>query len=185
MRFRVLCLALVVAITGCSKESARVSPAAPTLPSRLDLYFERYCDNTAGLGIGFDPSHTYDSRFRQHLKKTPDPELKRLFVLQHLYRDVEFDLNDFKAGIIRTGKVTSRPMTLPEWRSTRQSIQTQIDDLTAFVAFTNFTTVSRDPLDPAYLSIGVFWIEDLRGTLRSVTNAPADNRALVPTTAAP
>ncbi|MFT5524599.1 MAG: hypothetical protein ACI9HK_002554 [Pirellulaceae bacterium] len=75
-----------------------------TEDSRLQRYFERYCDYTGGMGIGFVASHTYDFNFRQHLKKTDDEELKRLFVLQHLYRDVDSSLRDYEEGRIRIGK---------------------------------------------------------------------------------
>jgi hypothetical protein len=165
--------ALVVA--GCTAHSPTNSPPAVALPPRLDSYFESYCDEVGNLGIGFDPSHTYDYRFRQHLKTTRDPELKRLFVLQHLHRDVEFALDDFQRGIVRTGQLESRPLTPSEWRSTQQSIQTQIDDLAAYSAFTNFVSTARDPLDPSDPSLDKDWIEELRGKLRSITNAPASN----------
>src|SRR5262252_3026349 len=97
MRTSVLMLALVLAASGCSKQPERTAqPSTSHLPPRLDSYFEDYCDYTGGMGIGFVASHTYDYRFRQHLKETHDPELKRLFVLQHLHRDVEFALGDFE-----------------------------------------------------------------------------------------
>ena len=147
-----------------------------TLPPRLDSYFESYCDYTGGLGIGFVPSHTYDYRFRQRLKTSKDPELKRLFVLQHLHEDVEFALDDFQQGIVKTGKSSSRVLTLSEWQSTQRSIQTQINDLAAYSAFTNFATAIRDPMDPADPSLDTSWIEELRERLRSVTSAPAANK---------
>ena len=88
-------------MAGCASHSSHVSPAAVvTLPTRLNSYFEDYCDYTGNLGIGFDPAHTYDYRFRQHLKQTQDPELKRFFVLRNLFRDVEIALRDFQAGIV-------------------------------------------------------------------------------------
>src|SRR5258707_13893174 len=101
MRAPVLLLALVLAASGCSKQPERVaSSSVVALPPRLDSYFEQYCDYTGALGIGFAPSHTYDYRFRQHLKETRDSELKRLFVLQHLHQEVEFALDDFQKGVI-------------------------------------------------------------------------------------
>jgi hypothetical protein len=163
-------------LAGCSRQTPPSSPvAAVALPPRLDSYFESYCDYTGGLGIGFDASQTYDYRFRQHLKETHDPELKRLFVLQHLHRDVEFALDDFEKGIVRTGNISSRPLSLSEWQDTRKSIQTQIDDLAMYYAFTNFAKVKRDPLDPPNPKSDSMWIEELRGKLRSITNAPAAN----------
>src|SRR5664279_5596616 len=100
MKSRATCLALLVLMVGCASRSLRVSPAAVSLPPRLDSYFEDYCDYTGNLGIGFVAWHTYDYRFRQHLKTTQDPELKRLYVLQNLHRDVEISLRDFQAGIV-------------------------------------------------------------------------------------
>lgn len=169
-------IALLLAASGCSKQlKQEAPPATVALPPRLDSYFEQYCDYTGGLGIGFVASHTYDYRFRQHLKETHDPELKRLFVLQHLHRDVEFALDDFEKGIVRTGKAASRPLTLSEWQDTQKKIQAQIDDLATYYAFTNFAT-NRDPFDPPDPELDSMWIEELRGKIRSVTNSPAANQ---------
>ncbi len=166
-------LTITLLLAGCSKPSPPSPSAAVTLPPRLDSYFEGYCDYTGGLGIGFDASHTYDYRFRQHLKTTHDPELKRLFVLQNLHQEVEFALDDFEKGIVRTGKSSSRPLTLSEWQETQKSIRAQIDDLATYNAFTNFATARGDPLDDADPTLDSMWVEELRGKLRSITNAPA------------
>ncbi|MEW6156823.1 MAG: hypothetical protein AB1813_05285 [Verrucomicrobiota bacterium] len=170
------CIALLLAANGCSNQSEQAAPTSPTssvvLPPRLDSYFEYYCDYTGSLGIGFDASQTYDYRFRQHLKETRDPELKRLFVLQHLHRDVELALEEFEKGIVRTGKPASRPLTLPEWREKQMSIQRQMDDLAAYSAFTNFATARHDPFDPPEPKMDSMWIEELLGKFRSITNAP-------------
>ena len=179
MRAPILLIAFLVALSGCSKRSRQAaSSSAVVLPPRLDSYFEQYCDYTGGMGIGFDASQTYDYRFRQHLKETHDPELKRLFVLQHLNRDVEWALDDFEKGIARTGKASSRPLTLPEWQATQKKIQAQIDDLATYYAFTNFATTNRDPIDPPDPKLDSMWFEELRGKLQSVTNAPAANHAM-------
>jgi len=184
MRAPILLIALLVAASGCSKRAEHtVLPSTVVLPPRLDSYFEQYCDYTGGLGIGFDASHTYDYRFRQHLKETHDPELKRLFVFQHLNRDVEFALGDFEKGIIGTGKTSSRPLTLSEWQDTQKKIQAQIDDLATYYAFTNFATTNRNPFDPPDPKLDSMWIEELRGKLQSVTNSPAANQALQTTAA--
>jgi hypothetical protein len=167
-----LILALLVA--GCSADRPKSSRAV-TFPPRLDSYFQDYCDYTGNLGIGFDPLHTYDYRFRQRLKTMRDPELKRLFVLQHLHQDVEFALDDLERGVIRTGQSSSRSLTLLEWQNTQRSIQTQIDDLAAYTAFTNFTVDRHDPLAPVDPNLDTGWIDELRGRLRNVTNAPAAN----------
>lgn len=117
---------LALGLSGCAGYQSAVRD------TRLDDYFERYCDYTGGMGIGFVASHTYDFEFRQHLKTTKDAELRRLFVLQHLYEETDHDLDDFERGIVRTGKSSSRLMTAEERVSTRVSITTQVDDLSRF-----------------------------------------------------
>ena len=124
---------------------------------------------------GLTPSHTYDYRFRQQLKTTQDAELKRLFVIQHLYQDIGFYLADFERGRIEIGQALYRPLTLSEWQSTRQSIQTQIDDLAAYSGFTNFVAAAHDPMDRRDPNLDKMWIHELRDRLLAVTNAPAAN----------
>jgi len=166
---------MTLLFTGCTKQPPPNSPPEVALPPRLDSYFDNYCDYTGGLGIGVVPYHTYDYRFRQRLKTTHDPELKRLFVLQQLHRTVEVALDDFERGIVRTGKSSSRPLTLSEWQNSQRTIQTQIEDLATYGALTNFATATRDIFDPLDPSLDSSWIEELRGKLRRVTNAPAAN----------
>jgi len=110
---------------------------ATTEDEQLQKYFERYCSYTGSLGIGFVASHTYDYKFRQHLKLTNDKELKRLFVLWHLYRDVDFAMRDYKKGQIRIGKAEYREMTADEKTSATNRLRDMLDDLEAF-----------DPNDP-------------------------------------
>ena len=169
-------LAITLLCAGCGKQASTVPLSNIELPPRLNSYFEEYCDYTGGLGIGFNPSHTYDYRFRQRLKTTQDPELKRLLVLQHLYRDVEVALGELKSGVVRIGKDSYRPLTLSEWQSTRQSIQTQIDDLATYSAFTNFAKATRDPFDHQDPNLESGWIEELLEKLQSLTNAPTSPR---------
>ena len=170
--------AFLLLLAGCAEHSPTDSQSASALPPRFQSYFEDDCDYTGNLGIGFVPTHTYDYRFRQQLKTTQDTELKRLFVIEHLYRDIGFALDDFERGRIQIGQASYRPLTLSEWQSTRQSIQTQIDDLAAYSAFTNFVAAARDPMDPRDPSLDKMWIDELRDRLRAVTNAPAANNAL-------
>ncbi len=167
-------LVLIGLSCGCSKPPATVSPPV-ALPARLEEYFKQYCNDTGSLGIGFVAWHTYDYRFRQHLKQTQDPELKRLYVLRHLHGDVDWSLRDFEAGIIRTGKTSSRPLTLPEWQAARRRLLEQIEDLDAYAAFTNFVTISRDPFDHPDPVFERNWIEELRKKVSSITNAPEAN----------
>lgn len=169
-------LAVLAWFCGCSPKPSIAPPAPPPqssqLPARLDAYFEAYCDDMGSLGIGFVASHTFDYRFRHHLKGTQDPELKRLYVLQHLHREVEWSLRDFKEGVIRTGKSSYRPLTLPEWQAAKQSLLTRIDDLATYSAFTNFATVSKSNPDLFDPGMDAAWITELQKTLQSVTSAP-------------
>lgn len=177
MRASNLLIASILAVTGCSKQSEHtVQPTTVSLPPRLESYFERYCDYTGSLGIGFVAWDTYDYRFRQHLRETRDPELKRLFVLQHLSQDVECALADFEKGIVRTGKASSRPPTLSEWQDTRKQIQAQIADLASYYAFTNFATTNRNLFDSSDARLDSMWIEELREKIKSITNAPPANQ---------
>ncbi len=129
-------LFVLVASLGCGTIVAMAQNVAPQ-KSKLDTYFEHYCDYTGGLGIRFVASHTYDYKFRQHLKETKDTELKRLFVLQHLYRDVDFDMRDYERGEIRVGKVKYRKMTKAEMEAAKTKLLEMLDDLEKF-----------DPKDP-------------------------------------
>lgn len=169
---KIIWVGLLLLLAGCAARSPTHRLPTTALPSRLDLYFERYCDYSGSLGIGFDPSQTYDYRFRQWLKMTSDPELKRLFVLQHLHREVECALADYQRGVLTTGKMSARPLTLEEWQSTRSGIRSQIDDLAAFSAFTNFSITTCAPLDRPDPGLDADWIGELRDKLRSVTNRP-------------
>ena len=115
-------------------KDASLLPAITIAPenTRLQTYFERYCDYTGGMGIGFVASHTYDHQFRQHLKKSEDFELKRLFVLQHLYRELDDVVSDYQDGRIRVGKVEYREMSDDEKLDAKNRIIEMLDDLTAF-----------------------------------------------------
>src|SRR5437660_661255 len=129
-------------LLGCSGKTPpeKTAPVAVqvALPDRLQSRFEGYCDYTGALGIGFLAWHTYDYRFRQQLKRTQDPELKRLYVLENLHRDTEAALDDLAKGIIRTGKTSSRPLTPAEWQAAYQRILQDVEDLAHYTAFTNY-----------------------------------------------
>ena len=109
--------------------AAQEQNASDTL---LNRYFESYCDYTGGLGIRFVASHTYDYEFRQRLKKTEDRELKRLFVLKNLYRDVDNAVSSFEEGLIEVGKSMTRKMTSEERTACAKRISQQLDDLLLF-----------------------------------------------------
>lgn len=173
MKLFILIAALTLTAVGCSKQSETAAPRSAAFPPRLQSYFEQYCDETGGLGIGFDSWHTYTYRFRQQLKMSDDPELKRLFVIQNLYRELDLALDNFEKGIVITGKSSSRPLTPSEWKGTQESIQTRINDLAAYVAFTNFARASYEPADHFDPGLERDWIQELRGRLTSVTNGPA------------
>ena len=130
MRLPFVVILLALALYGCARQQDH--PTSTVRDTKLDSYFDRYCDYTGGLGIGFAASNTYDFEFRQRLKTTQDAELKRLFVLQHLYRETDFAISDFERGIVMTGKSSRRQMTAEERNSTRLSITERLDDLARF-----------------------------------------------------
>jgi hypothetical protein len=172
MKFLIALTFLSLTLVGCSeKPPAAAPPPQVALPDRLQSRFEDYCDYTGDLGIGFVAWHTYDYRFRQYLKRTQDPELKRLYVLENLHRDTEHALDDLEKGIMRTGKASSRPLTAGEWQAARQRISEQIEDLAKYTAFTNYAVSTRDLLDSPDPHL-MFWIDDLRQVLSRITNAP-------------
>jgi hypothetical protein len=182
MKFLVLCIVSATLVCGCSKQPptavTRLSPAssaATNLPPRLDYYFELYCDYTGQLGIGFVPSHTFDYRFRHQLKTTQDPELKRLYVLRHLHEELSGELARFEKGIKWTGLTSSRPLNSEEWQATMERIRQRLDDLAAYVAFTNYASKEFDPVDSLVKGLDSMWVEDLRQSFRSITNAHAVN----------
>ena len=133
---RLTCLVVAIVNCCCGYSTTHAQDAA-TVQSKLDKYFERYCDYTGGLGIGHDASHTYDYTFRQRLKGTKDAELKRLFVLQHLYRELDHAMGDYQRGEIRVGKAEYRKMTPAEMEKARKALIEMLDDLAEF-----------DPEDP-------------------------------------
>ena len=106
-------------------------PETPDV-SKFQVYFDRYCDDDDSLGIGFVAWHTYDNKFRQHLKKTNDEELKRLFVLRHLYQHVDFALSNFEDDKIQIGKNMYRKMTGDEKKNAKEQILRMLDDLEEF-----------------------------------------------------
>jgi len=176
-------LPLTVMLCGCSQSP----PALPVtrqveLPPRLESYFKQYCNATGGMGIGSVAEHTYDYRFRQHLKHTQDPELKRLYVLQNLHQSVDWHLRDFEAGV-STGKGSSRPLTPSEWQAARQRLLEQIEDLATYAAYTNFARARVERFSEAVEEGDVMdllvpgqdqrWIEVLR---QRITNALAANK---------
>ena len=166
-----------VVLVGCSQQQQQQQPqvaSSVALPDRLQSHFEDYCDYTGGLGIGFVAWHTYDYRFRQYLKRTQDPELKRLYVLDNLHRDTERALDYLHKGIKITGKSLSRPLTEAEWQAERSRIAEQIEDLARYTAFTNYAAPTREPMDSPDPHL-MFWVDELRQALRSITYAPGAN----------
>ena len=103
----------------------------PEYGRRLDTYFAEFCDLTANLGIGFVASHTFDYDFRQRLKTTQDLELKRLYVLHHLYQQTEGDLRAYEDWEVQTGRTTRR-MTTDERKAARDTLIRKLSDLSSF-----------------------------------------------------
>ena len=153
-----IALALALAFCGCTHTTPRRE--MPKADRKLDDYFQRYCGYTGNLGIGFVASHTYDYKYRQRLARTEDPELKRLYVLYHLYEDVDNDISELEQGKIRIGKNEWRDMSQEERDVARAKIVVCIDDLTRF-----------DPGDPEG-DIGKF-----KGRLQEAVATPAAERS--------
>ena len=95
--------------------------------SRLNKYFNRFCDYTGGLD-----DMSVDYAFRQQLKKTKDEELKRLFVLKHLYREVRFEMDDYEKERIRIGKTAYRSMNEKEKSQAKEKVVEKLNDLEMF-----------------------------------------------------
>ena len=165
-------IAIIALASGCSKKPPNtVQPResiSAALPPRLDVYFQQYCDYTGSLGIGFCADHTYDYRFRQYLKKTEDPELKRLYVLYHLHQSLDWAIRDYEKGIVMTGKTSSRPLTPDEWKETKQRLIGEIDDLSAYVAFTNHATNAKDIFDQPDSELDQKWVAEKRKKVEAV-----------------
>lgn len=109
----------------------RSDKASDVVALRLQKYFEGYCDYTGGMER-FIPGNNYDYEFRQHLKTTDDQELKRLFVLQHLYRDVDSAMRDYERGVVRVGKNQYDPMTAAKKLAVKRRLTATLDDLKSF-----------------------------------------------------
>jgi hypothetical protein len=120
----------------CAQLFQHTVPAPKELPAevskKLDKYFNRFCDYTGGMGIGFVSTHTYDLAFRQQLKKSQDPELKRFFVLKNLFVEIQFDIDEYQKGVKRVGKTEYQPLTPEEKTQARQQILETLHDLDAF-----------------------------------------------------
>jgi len=125
-----IALILLFALSGCAPMTPKRE--APTADRTLDEYFQRYCGYTGNMGIGFVASQTYDYKYRQRLARTQDDELKRLYVLYHLYSDVDNALSELEDGTIRIGKNEWREMSQQERDTARARIVECVDDLSRF-----------------------------------------------------
>jgi hypothetical protein len=125
---------LALSLCGCASKQAHV--VSNHRDRTMNSYFEWYCDYVVGPGIGL-PASLYDYEFCQRLKTTRDTELRRLFVCQRLYRELDLVVSDFEQGIVTTGKESGRPMTPDERASMRVFVTERLADLSRF-----------DPEDP-------------------------------------
>lgn len=115
-----------------ARGSLETKELAPEVSKKLDKYFERFCDYTGGMGIGFVSTHTYEFAFRQQLKNSQDPILKRAFVLKNLFIEIGFDIDEYQKGVKRVGKTEYEPLTAEEKAQARQNILDKLNDLDAF-----------------------------------------------------
>jgi hypothetical protein len=139
----------------------------------LQSRFEEYCDGHGSSG--FEAWDTLDYQFRQRLKRTQDPELKRLYVLSKLHMQATLVVSGLENTVEAAGHGGSPPMTPSELHAAQQRILELIEELAAYTSFTNFATASRRPLDIADPAVNPKWVEELRARLRSLTSNPAAN----------
>jgi len=104
----------------------------PEVNARLDSYFHRYCDYIGNMAPGFVAWHNYDFAYRHRLSITEDAELKRLYVLSHLYREVDRAIRELEKGSVNLGKNEFRDMTPAEEAAARARIAQGIEDLAQF-----------------------------------------------------
>ena len=139
------------------------------------------------MGIVGHAPDTYDYWYRQHIRDTTDVELKRLFVLRHLHRELDFALSDYELGRIRIGKVQYRPFTDTERQEAHDSLITRIADLAAYTAFTNYSvpilTLNERvdlPVLPKNFREAAF-IDELRVRVSAVQHTNAATKPVEPT----
>jgi len=140
-------LALAVALVagemvGCAEgpaeQSIAVHASAPVLyfgvppGSSLDDYFQAYCGEAGNLGIGIVAWHTYLYKFQERLAKNKDRELERLYVLYHLYREVDEAIRDLENDVIRVGIADRRPISMDERKAMANDLAGRIVDLNRF-----------------------------------------------------
>jgi hypothetical protein len=150
-----LLVALVAGqMVGCAESPPEQSPAAHAAStdfyfgvppgSSLDDYFQAECRTPGNLGIGFLASHTYLYTFQQRLGTTKDRELERLYVLYHLYGDVEEVIQDLENGKIRVTTHERRPISAEEAKETAKDLEGRIIDLSRFDPGDPEKEISRD-----------------------------------------
>jgi hypothetical protein len=127
MRFLVAIFCFTAASQAAFAQQNSLKP--DQIEEKINKYFERFCDYTGGLGIQHVPNHAYDYAFRQQLKQTKDLELKRLYVLQHRFREIDWSIHDYRVGEIRIDKVNKRKLTEAEKADLRKQILADLDEL--------------------------------------------------------
>jgi hypothetical protein len=131
---RNLCLVFLgtLILNGCSP--IHTPPSIHAENQQLEDYVNRYCSYTGNMGIGIDASDTYEYAFRQRLAKSKDPELLRLFVLWHLYDEVQNAIEQLDLRTVRIGQNLWRPMTPMEYETERLRILGELENLSQFDA---------------------------------------------------
>jgi hypothetical protein len=132
-------LFIIVNLGGCAeapldRSAARVPITNYAVPagSTMDQYFQGDCAQAGNLGIGLVASHTYLYKFQERLATTKDRELKRLYVLYHLYNDLDHDIFDLEQDRVLIGMAEWRKMTPTEREAAPLGIAQRVVDLRSF-----------------------------------------------------
>ena len=157
-------IAVLVALLmfGCSRGVQHTPPKDHPMPDRFDHYLQGYADALDNRDIGGSPRDTYHYRIRQQIKKSDDPELKRVYVMYEMHMSLNQSIRHFEEGIVMTGQDSSRCMTPDEWQTKRQELLARVNDLAAYTAFTNYQTRTPDIMDESTFEKEVEWVEELR-----------------------
>lgn len=142
------------------------------MPDRFDHYLQGYADALDNWDTGGSARDTYHYRIRQEIKKSNDPELKRVYVMYEMHVSLNESIRCFEKGIIMTGQTSSRRMAPDEWRTIRQNLLVQVSDLSAYTAFTNYQTRMPDVMDNSNLGREREWVEQLRQRIDKVKEPP-------------
>lgn len=111
---------------GKAKSAASLTKEAQEI---VNIRFMDLCDYTGGMGIDFYAPHTLEYEYRQQLKTTDDAKLKRLFVLWHLFQNLDSTIEMFERGIKYEGKGKERVTSMLEHEETRKELLLKLTEI--------------------------------------------------------